>query len=80
MTQCNQDRINKEEATEYLKHYWDTYDRQHGYKQYTDITFLNDALYGIGVAMNRAEYEGPSGWGRFKALLLEHLEDRNASV
>ena len=63
-----------EQATIRMQRYWTTYDEQLHYKDYSDETFILDALYGIGIALDPEEYEGPSGFGRFNARLMEILE------
>ena len=63
-----------EAITKYMENYWQTYDRQIGYKQYANDTVINDALYGIGAALNPAVYSNADGYRRFKAALLTMLE------
>lgn len=60
------------ERVECLAEYWSTYDRQHGYENYSEDTFLDDALYGIGVAMSR-DFEWAQGYDLFKKKLLGFL-------
>lgn len=57
-----------------LKHYWQTYDQQEGYQHYSQRTLLDDALYGLGIAIDPTLYYGPEGYERFKAFLRAHLE------
>lgn len=63
---------------EIMQDYWDSYDKQLGYTSYSDKTFLLDALYGIGLALDYDKYYAAQGFDRFKeflkAELLEGLE------
>jgi hypothetical protein len=57
--------------------YVSTYSDQPGYQDYYDETFINDMLYGIGLAMQTGtptDYSGPGGFERFKQRLREHLK------
>ena len=56
-----------------LTEYWSTYNVQPNADSFTETTFLDDALYGIGIAMNR-RYEGAEGYDEFKKVLIEHLK------
>ena len=60
-------------AVEDLTEYWRTYDTQFGYEKYPVGTILDDALYGIGIAINREKYSFRDGFDRFKKDLLEQL-------
>lgn len=54
-----------------------TYTDQQYYDTYADETFLNDMLYGIGIAMQigtAADYTYAGGFERFKHKLREHLK------
>ena len=62
-------------AVEYLQQYMQTYDTQRGYLDYSDKTFINDVLYGLGVALNPKQYEFADGFDRFKEHLREHLSE-----
>ena len=48
--------------------YVETYDKQHGYLDYTDNTFIDDMLYGIGIAIS-GDYKFAQGFFKFKELL-----------
>lgn len=56
-----------------LTHYMTTYDKQPFYTYYTDETFINDVLYGLGIALSD-DYRQASGFDLFKARLREHLK------
>ena len=59
-----------------MQHYWNAYSDQHKYEDYSDETFLLDALYGIGLAINRDAYEYAGGFEDFQKLLTEFLADQ----
>ncbi len=61
------------DAVKILQDYWNTYDRQSGYANYHMETFIDDALYGLGIAIDRNQFEFASGYERFKSILREHL-------
>jgi hypothetical protein len=61
------------EAVERLTKYMATYDRQHNYKDYSDYTFIEDVLYGIGIALEPVEYKYGAGFDKFKVRLKGHL-------
>lgn len=65
---------NIKDATQVLTSYWNTYNKQSGYEEYALKTFLDDALYGIGIAINPDEYKWASGFAKFKWDLLKYLE------
>lgn len=58
----------------YLQRYLETYDAQVGYKNYTDQTFIDDVLYGLGVALNPEKHQYSDGYERWKNELLEFLK------
>jgi hypothetical protein len=62
-----------------FQEYVETYTSQAYYKNYSDTIFLDDMVYGIGLALDDAGYKGADGYDKFKALLLAHLtrEQRN---
>ena len=54
-----------------------SYDQQSYYADYSDKTFLDDMLYGIGLSMQidtATDYTGAGGYERFKQTLREHLK------
>lgn len=67
-----QERMAK--AVEKLTEYMRTYDKQVGYMDYSDEIFIDDVLYGLGIALDEAEYSYADGYRKFKARLKEHLE------
>lgn len=72
-------------AAWYLANYWAGYTSQPGWKEYSDETFLNDALYGIGCAVDFEKYYGAEGFKQFKKDLqkylfkdeLKHIDERS---
>ena len=59
----------------YLQRYIETYDKQYGYQNYTDRTFINDILYGLGVALNPENHQYANGFDRWKKELIEFLKE-----
>ena len=59
----------------YLQDYMRAYTNQRYYFDYSDETFIDDVLYGLGVALN-PEYQYGEGFDKFKARLRKHLEDK----
>ena len=63
--------FNLEAAIIKLRDYWASY----GYwKNTVGETFLQDALYGIGLALDEERYKGTKGFRLFKKDLYEKLE------
>lgn len=62
------------DAVEYLVEYWGTYARQHGYINYSVETLIDDALYGLGMAIDEKQFRFADGYDRFKKVLSDHLE------
>lgn len=60
-------------AVEYLTKYMTTYDKQYGYLDYGDETYIDDILYGLGVSLGD-EYRTATGFDKFKAVLRQHLK------
>lgn len=56
-------------AVERMQKYWNTYDCQNRYTDYTEKMFLDDALYGIGYAMYEHKYRWASGYRKFRDFL-----------
>lgn len=71
-------------AVEKLARYWGTYDEQAWYTRYTTDTLINDALYGIGLALDELEetdqYRGPGGFSRLKSRLRYHMLTKDNAV
>lgn len=60
-------------AVKFMHEYWATYSRQHGYEKYAMRTFLEDALYSIGISIDAEKYQNARGYGLFKKDLLDFL-------
>jgi hypothetical protein len=75
MTKEKQTKARKrmKEAVASLQHYMATYDKQYGYQDYPDTTYINDVLYGLGRSLDR-KYEFADGFDRFKDVLRKHLD------
>jgi hypothetical protein len=58
---------------QYLQQYMNTYDHQYGYENYSDFTFIEDVLYGLGVALNPKEHQFANGFDVWKKKLVEHI-------
>lgn len=57
-----------------------TYSEQAHFEDYSDKTFLDDMLYGIGISfVGPDDYTGPGGYERFKQKLLGHLQGQQMS-
>ena len=56
---------------EYIQEYWNTYPNQSSYLDYDDPVLINDALYAIGVALDKTEYSWRTGFDKFKKFLKE---------
>ena len=61
------------EAADYLANYWGTYRSQLGYEKYHTDTVIDDALYGLGVALDQ-KYQCANGYEQFKKALIKHLQ------
>ena len=66
-------RDRNKQAVERLAHYWGTYNKQPGYENYSTETFLNDGLYGLGIAIDSRKYSFANGFAQFKRDLLKYL-------
>ena len=64
------------EAVKYLQEYMNTYHLQFQYADYSDETYIEDVLYGLGVSLSK-EYQFAGGFRKFKKLLREHLASRD---
>lgn len=71
----NQKRVQK--AVAFLKHYFDTYDAQYGYLDYSDKTIINDVLYALGAALDD-KYRFANGFAAFKTHLRGFLDKEPA--
>jgi len=63
-----------EDIVENFQKYMSTYHEQSGYQEYTDKTFIEDILYGIGVSID-PKYQYANGLRDFKKVLLKHLKE-----
>lgn len=66
-------------AVESLQKYMKGYPDQIGYLDYSDETFIDDMLYGIGVAIDSAEYGYASGYRKFKERVQAHIDKKSGS-
>jgi hypothetical protein len=79
---CSMNKRDKEkrrklvrERVKFLQDYVNTYSDQGGYEDYSDKTYIDDMLYGLGLSMaGPTDYSGPGGYERFKQYLREHLK------
>jgi hypothetical protein len=66
-------------AVAYMREFMATYDQQQGYSDYSDRTYIDDVLYGLGVSLS-GEYQNAGGFRKFKEVLLAHLEGKTADI
>ena len=62
------------EAAKKLSDYWATYNNQPSVDDYTLSIFIDDALYGLGIALNPELFKCGNGYDKFKKVLRKHLE------
>jgi len=63
-----------------FQEYVATYTNQVEYESYRDETFIDDMLYGIGIAMDE-KYKFANGFDEWKEVLRKHLDnDKSATV
>jgi len=62
-----------------LAEYWNTYSTQPEYKNYSVGTLVNDALYGIGIAIDPWLYKEADGYARFKKDLTPFINQPKPS-
>jgi hypothetical protein len=67
-------RLRMIRAVESLRSYMSSYDSQAHYAEYSAATFVDDVLYGLGVALDPDEHRYAPGFALFKSKLLRHLE------
>lgn len=60
-----------------LAEYWATYNDQHGVDLYTQGIIIDDALYGLGIAIDPDQFSEADGYARFKDVLREHLKEQS---
>lgn len=68
-------KINIEEAVKSLQKYINKYDKLYKYKNYQDKTFIDDILYGLGIAIDLNKYRYSQGYDKFKEFLREFLNN-----
>ncbi|MEW8120048.1 MAG: hypothetical protein AB2792_23045 [Candidatus Thiodiazotropha sp.] len=59
-----------------LRDYWGTYDMQLGYEDYSIRTLIDDALYGLGIAIDKEQFKSADGYEAFKLVLIEYLNSQ----
>ena len=59
------DEFDIEAAVKQMQHYWETYPNQSGYKDWNENMFLRDALYGVGIAIDKEKYSYGNGFVTF---------------
>ncbi len=62
-----------------LQEYVRTYSDQAHYEDYSDTIFIDDMLYGIGIALEPLAHQGAYGFQKFKDLLRERLSVQQPS-
>lgn len=61
-------------AVAYLTNYMATYDQQFGYADYSEQTYIDDVLYGLGASLGD-QYRWAGGFDAFKKRLMAHLKE-----
>lgn len=56
-----------------LTHYMVTYGYDEDNYGWTDKSFINDVLYGLGVALHGDKYKFANGYDEWKKELIKHL-------
>jgi hypothetical protein len=70
-TKEQRDRM--EQIVARFQEYVRTYTEQQYYLEYSDTIFMDDMLYGIGLALDPDGHRCADGWDKAKAMLLAHL-------
>lgn len=73
MNKNTDEKFDIEAAVEDMQKYWATYNEQVGWKDYDQEMFLNDALYGVGISLNR-KYRFANGFDKFKVFLYNRFD------
>lgn len=68
------EKFDIEDAVKNMQKYWATYNKQVGWKDYNQEMFLNDALYGVGISLNRNKYSYANGFDKFKVFLYNRFD------
>lgn len=58
------------DMVERMRAYMNSYVDQYGYMDYTDDTFIDDVLYGLGISIDAKKYYAASGFEQFKDDIL----------
>jgi len=69
-----QDRMDK--IVSYFQNYVATYSDQQNYKTYSDRIFIDDMLYGIGIAINKNKYQNAVGYRLWKKELIKYMNNQ----
>ena len=56
-----------------FQEYVETYSNQRSWRDYSDTIFIDDMLYGIGIALDRPEHEFANGYDTWRQKLRKHL-------
>lgn len=72
------DSFNIVHAVREMQEYWDGYDKQLGWKDYSFDTWLEDALYGVARAAS-PDYQFANGFEKFKKMLQRRWFKRTLS-
>lgn len=67
------------EVVAIMQHYVATYDKQPGYENYFDDTYIEDILYGLGKSLDK-KFEHANGYADFKKWLIKHIEASTPGV
>jgi len=67
-------------AIQDLVDYMATYELQERWLDCSDETFIDDVLYGLGVALDKNEHRWANGFDIFKEKLRKHLEIKTIGV
>lgn len=74
---AKQKRMQK--AIRFMANYMSTYEQQPCSLDYTDKTFIDDVLYGLGFALGGEEHKYARGYDVWKEKLREHLGEKVAA-
>ena len=67
-------RKRMEQIVARFQKYVASYTEQESYQDYSDRTFIDDILYGIGIAIEPAAFKCADGFEKWQAELRRHLE------
>lgn len=60
-----------EKIVKNFQEYVASYSKQMCYQYYSDETFINDMLYGIGIAFDEKQFRMADGYDKWKKKLIE---------